>query len=83
MIVDNCSTDGTLEIARNYEARDPRIRVVTPNFFVGVVESGNRSLREISRSSKYTKILHADDWLFPECRSAWSSSASGIQQSVS
>jgi glycosyltransferase involved in cell wall biosynthesis len=67
VIVDNCSTDGTLEIARNYEGRDSRIRVVTPNEFVGVVESGNRSLREISRESRYTKVHHADDWLFPEC----------------
>jgi glycosyltransferase involved in cell wall biosynthesis len=67
VIVDNCSTDGTVEIARNYEARDSRIRVVTTNTFVGVVESGNRSLREISGDSKYTKVLHADDWLFPEC----------------
>src|SRR5256885_10350008 len=67
VIVDNCSTDGTLEIARNYEALDSRIRVVTPNMFVGLVESGNRSLRKISPESKYTKVLHADDWLFPEC----------------
>jgi glycosyltransferase involved in cell wall biosynthesis len=67
IIVDNCSTDSTLEIARNYEAPEPRIRIVTPNVFVEVVESGNRSLREISPESKYTKVLHADDWLFPEC----------------
>jgi glycosyltransferase involved in cell wall biosynthesis len=67
IIVDNCSTDSTLEIARSYEAREPRIRVVTPNVFVEVVESGNQSLREISPESKYTKVLHADDWLFPEC----------------
>jgi glycosyltransferase involved in cell wall biosynthesis len=67
VIVDNCSTDGTLEIARNYEARDPRIRVVPSGVFVDLVASGNRSLREISRESKYTKVLHADDWLFPEC----------------
>jgi glycosyltransferase involved in cell wall biosynthesis len=67
LIVDNCSTDDTLEIARGYEAREPRIRVLTPSGFVGTVESGNRSLREISGESKYTKVLHADDWLFPEC----------------
>jgi len=41
VIVDNRSTDDTLEIARGYEAREPRIRIVTPNVFVGVVESGN------------------------------------------
>lgn len=67
VIVDNCSTDGTLEIARSYEARDPRIRVESPGVFVDLVESGNRSLREISAEGKYTKVLHADDWLFPEC----------------
>jgi glycosyltransferase involved in cell wall biosynthesis len=67
LIVDNCSTDSTLEIARSYEAREPRIRIVAPNVFVEVVESGNRSLREISPESKYTKVLHADDWMFPEC----------------
>lgn len=67
VIVDNCSTDGTLDIACNYEARDPRIRVVSPGVFVDLVASGNRSLREISPESKYTKVLHADDWLFPEC----------------
>jgi glycosyltransferase involved in cell wall biosynthesis len=67
VIVDNCSTDGTLEIARSYEDRDARIRVESPGVFVDLVESGNRSLREISYSSKYTKVLHADDWLFPAC----------------
>ncbi len=67
VVVDNCSTDSTLEIAREYEARDPRIRVLTPAMFVDPIESGNRSLREISPQSKYTKVLHADDWLFPEC----------------
>ena len=67
VIVDNCSTDGTREIARRYADGDARIRLVTPEEFVGVVESGNRSLREISPDSTYTKVVHADDWLFPEC----------------
>jgi len=67
VIVDNCSTDGTRDIAARYAERDERIRLVTPDEFVGVVESGNRSLREISHDSRYTKVVHADDWLFPEC----------------
>jgi hypothetical protein len=41
--------------------------VLTPEGFVDQIESANRSLREISPESKYTKVVHADDWLFPEC----------------
>jgi glycosyltransferase involved in cell wall biosynthesis len=67
VISDNCSTDGSLEIARSYEARDPRVRVVAEDVFLDQLASSNRSLREISPDSKYTKVLHADDWMFPEC----------------
>jgi glycosyltransferase involved in cell wall biosynthesis len=67
VIVENCSTDGTLEILRSYEARDPRIRVVTPGVFVGQVENQNRAMQAASPESKYNKVLHADDWMFPEC----------------
>jgi glycosyltransferase involved in cell wall biosynthesis len=67
VISDNCSTDGSLEIARSYEARDPRVRVVAADVFLDQLASSNRSLREISPDSKYTKVLHADDWMFPEC----------------
>jgi glycosyltransferase involved in cell wall biosynthesis len=67
VIVDNCSTDDTLELARGYESRDPRVRVVEADVFVGPIENQNRAVRQISPKSKYTKVLHADDWLFPEC----------------
>jgi glycosyltransferase involved in cell wall biosynthesis len=67
VIVENCSTDDTLEIAREYEQRDPRIRVAAPGVFLGAVDNANRAMGEISPQSKYTKVLHADDWLFPEC----------------
>jgi glycosyltransferase involved in cell wall biosynthesis len=67
VIVENCSTDDTLEIAHRYGARDPRVRVVVADVFVGPIENQNRAVREISPASKYTKVLHADDWLFPEC----------------
>jgi glycosyltransferase involved in cell wall biosynthesis len=66
-IVNNCSTDRTLQIAQEYAARDPRIRIHNNESFVRVNENHNIALRQISCKSKYSKVLAADDWLFPEC----------------
>jgi glycosyltransferase involved in cell wall biosynthesis len=66
-IVNNCSTDRSLEIASAYAARDPRIRVVNNRDFVRVVENHNIAFRQISPKSKYCKVVEADDWLFPDC----------------
>src|SRR5689334_20495375 len=66
-IVNNCSTDRTLEIAEEYAARDSRIRICSGDTFVRVVENHNRAFRQISPKSAYCKVLAADDWLFPEC----------------
>jgi glycosyltransferase involved in cell wall biosynthesis len=67
IIVNNCSTDRTLEIARCYSKKDRRIRIHNNERFVGRMENHNIALRQISAESKYCKIVHADDWLFPEC----------------
>jgi glycosyltransferase involved in cell wall biosynthesis len=67
LIVDNCSTDRSLEIARQYAARDERIHVFENSEFVPAIENWNRALRYISQGSKYSKEIHADDLLFPEC----------------
>jgi glycosyltransferase involved in cell wall biosynthesis len=66
-IFNNCSTDQTLEIAESYARKDRRIRVYTNPKLVGVIESHNLALSHISPQSKYCKILHADDWLYPIC----------------
>lgn len=66
-IVNNRSTDRTLTIAQEYAERDARIRVVTNEKFVGRQENHNIAFREVSSDSKYCKVVHADDWLFPEC----------------
>lgn len=66
-IVNNCSTDRTFEIAQRYAERDRRIRVHNNSEFVGCDENGNIAFRQISAESKYCKMVHADDWLFPEC----------------
>jgi glycosyltransferase involved in cell wall biosynthesis len=66
-ISDNRSTDRTREIAEEYASKDERIRVVSHDEHVGLLQSWNRAIGLISSESKYVKVLHADDWLFPEC----------------
>jgi glycosyltransferase involved in cell wall biosynthesis len=67
IIVNNCSTDSTLEIAQDYASRDPRIRIHNNNAFVTALENHNIALKLISPESKYVKIVQADDLIFPEC----------------
>lgn len=66
-LLDNCSTDGTLEIALEHAERDPRIRVIEGGAFVPVVQNWNRALGYMSPQSVYCKIVCADDWLYPDC----------------
>lgn len=67
IIVNNCSTDRTLEIIQEYAARDARIRIVNNAQFLRAVANHNVALGMVSLASKYTKMVFADDWLFPEC----------------
>jgi glycosyltransferase involved in cell wall biosynthesis len=69
IIVNNCSTDRSLELAERYAKRDRRIRVVTNQEFVGALENHNIALRLISGRSEYTKLVCADDYLLPTCLS--------------
>ncbi|MGA9672574.1 MAG: glycosyltransferase family 2 protein [Terracidiphilus sp.] len=66
-IIDNCSTDGTLEIAKQYVAKDRRVRVHHNSRLLGAIQNHNVALRQISPNSKYCKVVFGDDWLFPEC----------------
>ncbi|MGH9163287.1 MAG: glycosyltransferase family 2 protein [Vicinamibacteraceae bacterium] len=66
-VIDNASTDRTREIADEYAARDPRIRVVSNATFVPIIANHNIAARQISLEAKYCKLVLADDWLFPEC----------------
>jgi glycosyltransferase involved in cell wall biosynthesis len=67
VIVNNLSTDRTSEIARAYATKDKRIRVHTNREFVNFATNENIAFQQIARESKYCKMVHADDWLFPEC----------------
>jgi glycosyltransferase involved in cell wall biosynthesis len=67
IIVNNCSTDRTREIAAAYAGRDARIRFVENEKFVGAQENHDAGFRRMSPESRYCKVVHADDWIFPEC----------------
>jgi len=67
VIVDNCSTDKSPEVARFYAENDRRIRVHRNQKLASMAENHNIALRLISPESEYCKIVHADDWIFPEC----------------
>jgi glycosyltransferase involved in cell wall biosynthesis len=67
IILNNCSTDGTLEIAKRHAAEDARIRIVSTDELLPLIKNHNHALRQISQNSKYCKIVHADDSIFASC----------------
>jgi glycosyltransferase involved in cell wall biosynthesis len=66
-IVNNCSTDASGEIAESWAGRDSRIRVVHNDEFLGQVDNLNRAMSLIDDDSVWTKMVLADDWIFPTC----------------
>jgi glycosyltransferase involved in cell wall biosynthesis len=67
LIVNNCSTDRTLEVALDYAKKDSRIRVHNNREFLGVIANHNLAFSVISPKAKYCKVVSADDFIFPEC----------------
>lgn len=67
IIVNNCSTDKSLEIAESCARNEPRISIYNNEKFLNIIPNWNHALTKISPRSKYCKVVHADDWLFPEC----------------
>src|SRR5260370_31816287 len=61
VVVDNCSTDSSAQIARHYAEKDQRIRVYKNPSVLRAVPNHNSALRRISPLSKYCKIVFADD----------------------
>jgi glycosyltransferase involved in cell wall biosynthesis len=67
ILLDNCSTDGSDEIARRYAAREPRIRLLHNDKLLPQVQNYNTALSLISQQSRYCKMVQADDWIDPQC----------------
>ena len=67
IIVNNCSTDRSLEIALSYAKRDSRVRVHSNDRFVGVIDNHNLAFSLMSQRAKYCKVVSGDDFIFPDC----------------
>lgn len=67
ILVNNCSTDSSAEIARSFARQDSRIRVIDNPALLPKVENYNHAIEQMSASSKYMKIAQADDSLYPGC----------------
>lgn len=67
VLVNNQSTDRTLQIMEEYAAQDSRIRIYNNKNFLPQMQNLNHAFRQISPESEYCKVVHADDFLFPNC----------------
>ena len=63
VISDDASSDKSVEIAREYEKKDSRFKVLIHGFNVGAANNWNRAKE--NNNSFATKILCADDYLNP------------------
>lgn len=61
IVIDNASTDDSLEVVRRHAARDPRIRVVAHPANLGMLASLRESC-DVARG-QYRLLLDADDWI--------------------
>lgn len=65
LVVDNCSTDNSFELAQEYAHRDSRVRVCRNETNLGMVGNWNRCL-ELAQG-EWIKFVFVDDWIMPEC----------------
>jgi glycosyltransferase involved in cell wall biosynthesis len=66
-ILNNRSTDRSRHIAEDYAKNDRRLRVLDTPQFLNHLANQNLGLRQMPAAAAYCKIVHADDWLYPEC----------------
>lgn len=64
IVVDDCSPDGTFDVASTYAARDPRVVAVRQPENAGAYPARNEGLRRAT--GKYVTVHDADDWSHPQ-----------------
>lgn len=62
IIYDDCSTDGSKEILKEYESRESRVRVIYGEVNVGVSVARDTAIK--ATSSDYVCMLDADDYFY-------------------
>ena len=67
ILVNNCSKDNTLQIMKDYAAKDSRIKVHDNTDFLDVMVNHNHAMSFMSPNAKHCKCVSADDWIFPDC----------------
>lgn len=63
LIVDNHSTDRTIEIVKQY--KDTRIKLIQNDTNIGLIPNWNKAIE--NAQGKYIKILPADDFIYQDC----------------
>lgn len=63
IIVDDCSADRTVDIAKLYKAKDSRIKIYINDFNLGDYPNRNKAAKYAS--GKYLKYVDADDYIYP------------------
>ncbi len=67
VVVDDHSTDATVDIARRYERLDPRVRVAVNERNLG--DYPNRNLAAALARARFIKFHDSDDLMYPHCLS--------------
>jgi glycosyltransferase involved in cell wall biosynthesis len=65
IVVDDCSNDSTVEIAKSFEANDKRVKVYINEQNLGDYPNRNKAASYASR--KYIKYLDSDDMMYSHC----------------
>ena len=69
ILVNNKSTDASRDIAAKHASAHPCITLVDNEEFLSQVKNYNRALALVGEESEYTKVLEADNWMYPDCLS--------------